>query len=178
MVKKEEFSCRINKQISQWGKITEVRIISDNVEKGIYPIEEAFKLAYDLDLDLVEVNANDKLPICKIIDYQKFLYEQKKKKKLQEKNNKANAQEIKELRFGPNTDEHDYEFKKRHAENFIKNGDKVKTLVFFKGREMNFKERGEILLLRLADELKEIAVPEFLPKMEGNRMFMMLKPKK
>ncbi len=127
-------------------------------------------------MDLVEISPNANPPVCKIIDYKKFLYDQKKK----QKEIKAKAQKIvlKEIRFGPNTDEHDFEFKSKHARKFIEEGAKVKAFVFFKGRTIIFKDRGQILLLKLAQELDDIATVEALPKMDGKRMFMYLAPKK
>ncbi len=132
-------------------------------------------MADELELDLVEISPNATPPVCRIIDYQKFLYQQKKK----QKEIKANASKVvlKEIRFGPNTDEHDYNFKLKHAENFIKEGAKVKAYVFFKGRQIVFKEQGEILLLKFAQELEEIAKVDSMPKLEGKRMIMMLSPK-
>lgn len=134
------------------------------------------ELAAEKELDLVEISPNATPPVCKIIDYKKFLYDQKKK----QKEIKAKAQKItiKEIRFGPNTDEHDFEFKTKHARKFLEEGSKVKAFVFFKGRTIIFKERGQILLLKLAQELEDIAVVEALPKMDGKRMFMYLNPKK
>ena len=133
-------------------------------------------MAAEKELDLVEISPNATPPVCKIIDYKKFLYDQKKK----QKEIKAKAQKItiKEIRFGPNTDEHDFEFKTKHARKFLEEGSKVKAFVFFKGRTIIFKERGQILLLKLAQELEDIAVVEALPKMDGKRMFMYLNPKK
>lgn len=159
-------------------KITarEVRLVGDNVEKqDVYPLAVALRMADDLELDLVEISPNAEPPVCRITDYQKFLYQQKKK----QKEIKANAQKIviKEIRFGPNTDEHDYNFKLKHAENFLKEGSKVKAYVFFRGRQIVFKEQGEILLLKFAQELEELAKVESLPKLEGKRMIMMLAPK-
>lgn len=154
----------------------EVRVIADGIEPEVYPIAKALELAKELGLDLVEISPNAVPPVCKIVDYKKFLYDQKKK----QKEIKANAQKIvlKEIRFGPNTDEHDFEFKCKHAEKFIKEGSKVKAFVFFKGRSIVFKDRGEILLLRMAQALEEIAVVESMPKLEGKKMFMFLSPKK
>ena len=149
--------------------------MGDNVEPGVYSIDEAIRLADDLELDLVEISPNADPPVCKIVDYQKFLYLQKKKQK--EIKAKTTRIVVKELRFGPNTDEHDYNFKLKHAENFIKDGAKVKAYVFFKGRSILFKEKGEILLLRLAQDLEEVAKVEQLPKLEGKRMIMILAPK-
>jgi len=159
-------------------KSKEVRLVGDNVENGVYSNEEARKIANELELDLIEISPNANPPVCRIQDYNKFLYDIKKKQKEQEKKNKQNQSEIKEIRFGPNTDEHDFEFKKRHAESFLKRGDKVKSYVFFKGREMMFKEKGQILLLKLADQLENVGIVESMPKMEGNKMFMVIKPKK
>ncbi|MFI3298992.1 MAG: translation initiation factor IF-3 [Rikenellaceae bacterium] len=159
-------------------KITarEVRLVGDNIpEQGVFSVREALRLADELELDLVEISPNAEPPVCKIIDYQKFLYQQKKK----QKEIKANAAKIvtKEIRFGPNTDEHDYNFKLKHAENFLKEGSKVKAYVFFKGRQIVFKEQGEILLLKFAQELEELAKVDSMPKLEGKRMIIMLSPK-
>ncbi len=153
-----------------------MRLVGDNVEPGVYSIDEAIRLADDLELDLVEISPNADPPVCKIVDYQKFLYLQKKKQK--EIKAKTTRIVVKEIRFGPNTDEHDYNFKLKHAENFLKDGAKVKAYVFFKGRTILFKEKGEILLLRLAQDLEEVAKVEQLPKLEGKRMIMILAPKK
>jgi len=133
-------------------------------------------LAQEAGLDLVEISPKAEPPVCKIIDYKKFLYEQKKRKK--EMKSKTQKVVIKEIRYGPNTDEHDFDFKLKHAENFIKDGAKVKAYVFFKGRSILFKDKGQILLLKLAQSLEEIATVESMPKMEGKRMIMMLAPKK
>lgn len=133
-------------------------------------------MAREQGLDLVEISPNAKPPVCKIIDYQKFLYIQKKKQK--ELKSRQSKVVVKEIRFGPNTDEHDYEFKLKHAEKFITEGSKVKAYVFFKGRTILFKDKGEILLLKMAQALEEIATVESMPKMEGKRMIMMLAPKK
>ena len=149
--------------------------MGDNVEPGVYSIDEAIRIADDLELDLVEISPNADPPVCKIVDYQKFLYLQKKKQK--EIKAKTTRIVVKEIRFGPNTDEHDYNFKLKHAENFLKDGAKVKAYVFFKGRTILFKEKGEILLLRLAQDLEELAKVEQLPKLEGKRMIMILAPK-
>ncbi len=143
---------------------------------GVYPIQKAKQIAAELELDLVEISPNANPPVCKVIDYKKFLYEQKKR----DKAIKANATKVvlKEIRFGPQTDEHDYEFKKKHAEKFLNEGAKVKAYVFFKGRSIIFKEQGEILLLRLAQDLEEYGKVEQLPKLEGKRMIMFITPKK
>ncbi len=143
---------------------------------GVYPLSKALEIANELDLDLVEISPNASPPVCKIMDYKKFVYEQKKR----EKSLKAKASKvvIKEIRFGPNTDEHDYEFKKKHAEKFLKEGAKLKAYVFFKGRSIIYKEQGQILLLRLAQDLEEVGKVEQMPKLEGKRMIMYLAPKK
>ncbi len=153
-----------------------VRVVGDNLENaGVMSIEEARKIADDLELDLVLISDKADPPVCRVIDYQKFLYQQKKK----QKEIRANAQRVvvKEIRFGPNTDEHDYNFKLKHAEKFLSDGAKVKAFVFFKGRTILFKEKGEILLLRFAQELEEVGKVEQLPKLEGKRMIMFLAPK-
>lgn len=150
-------------------------MVGDNVENGVYSIEQAIKMADDMELDLVEISPNANPPVCKIVDYQKFLYQMKKREK--ELKAKAVKIEVKEIRFGPQTDEHDYNFKLRHAEEFIKEGNKVKAYVFFKGRSILFKEQGEVLLLRLANDLEEIAKVDSLPTLEGKRMIIMLSPK-
>ena len=142
---------------------------------GIYPIEEARSKAEELGLDLVEISPNAKPPVCKIIDYKKFLYEQKKREKALKA--KASKVVVKEIRFGPNTDDHDYEFKKKHAEKFLKDGAKLKAYVFFKGRSIVYKDKGEILLLRLAQELEDYGKVEQMPKLEGKRMTMFIAPK-
>ena len=139
-------------------------------------IEQALKKANDADLDLVEISPNAKPPVCKIIDYKKFLFEQKKKQK--ELKSKQTKVTIKEIRFGPNTEDHDFNFKLKHAIDFLKQGAKVKAYVFFKGRAIVFKDRGEILLLRFAQELEEYGIIEQLPKLEGKKMIMMINPKK
>lgn len=154
----------------------EVRVVGDNVEQGIYPIEEALRLAKEQELDLVEISPNADPPVCRIIDYKKFLYDLKKKQK--EIKAKQSVVEMKEIRFGPNTDEHDFNFKLNHARRFLEEGHKVKVFVFFKGRTIVFKDRGQILLLKFAQELEEIATPENLPKLEGKRMIMYMVPKK
>ena len=154
----------------------EVRLVGDNVEMGVYPLQKALQKASELELDLVEISPNAAPPVCKIIDYKKFLYEQKKREKVM----KANASKVvlKEIRFGPQTDEHDYEFKKKHAIKFLEEGAKLKAFVFFKGRSIIFKEQGHILLLRLAQDLEEYGKVEQLPKLEGKRMIMLINPKK
>ena len=142
---------------------------------GIYPIRQAREKAEELGLDLVEISPKADPPVCKIIDYKKFLYEQKKREKAM----KAKASKVvdKEIRFGPNTDDHDYEFKKKHAEKFLSDGAKLKAYVFFKGRSIVYKEQGEILLLRLAQDLEDLGKVEQMPKLEGKRMIMFIAPK-
>ncbi len=152
-----------------------MRLVGDNVEMGVYPISKARELANELELDLVEISPNAEPPVCKIIDYKKFLYEQKKRDKALKA--KATKVIIKEIRFGPQTDDHDYDFKKRHAEKFLKDGAKLKAYVFFKGRSIVYKDQGEILLLRLAQDLEELGKVEQMPKLEGKRMTMFIAPK-
>lgn len=155
----------------------QIRLVGDNIENpGIYALRDALKLADELDLDLVEISPKADPPVCKIIDYSKFLYQQKKKQK--EMKAKATKIVVKEIRFGPQTDEHDFNFKLKHAEKFLKEGAKVKAFVFFKGRSILFKEQGEILLLKLATSLEELGTVEQLPKLEGKRMTMYISPKK
>ena len=150
--------------------------MGDNVEVGVYPISKALAQAEELELDLVEISPNAEPPVCKIMDYRKFVYEQKKREKVLKA--KASKVVIKEIRFGPNTDDHDYEFKKKHAEKFLKEGAKLKAYVFFKGRSIIYKDQGEILLLRLAQELEDLGKVEQLPRLEGKRMTMFIAPKK
>ena len=152
-----------------------VRLVGENIEVGIYDIDKARKIASEMELDLVEISPKADPPVCKVIDYKKFLYDQKKKQK--EIKNKAQKVVIKEIRFGPNTDEHDFQFKLKHAQKFLADGAKVKAYVFFKGRTIVFKDRGEILLLKFAQELEEIGKVESLPKLEGKRMTMFIAPK-
>jgi translation initiation factor IF-3 len=153
-----------------------VRLVGDNVEVGVYPLNKALSIAKDLELDLVEISPRASPPVCKILEYKKFLYEQKKRDKaLKAKSTKI---VVKEIRFGPNTDEHDYEFKKKHAEKFLKEGAKLKAFVFFKGRSIVFKEKGQILLLRLAQDLEEIGKVEQMPLLEGKKMIMFIAPRK
>ncbi|WP_394347770.1 MULTISPECIES: translation initiation factor IF-3 [Maribacter] len=153
----------------------EVRLVGDNVEVGVYPIRKALDISKELELDLVEISPKADPPVCKIIDYKKFLYEQKKREKAMKA--KASKVVVKEIRFGPNTDDHDYEFKKKHAEKFLKDGAKLKAYVFFKGRSIVYKDQGEILLLKLASELEEFGKVEQMPKLEGKRMTMFIAPK-
>ena len=151
-----------------------MRLVGENVEGGVYPTRKALEIANELELDLVEISPNATPPVCKVIDYKKFLYEQKKRDK--ELKAKATKVVIKEIRFGPQTDDHDYEFKKKHGEKFLKEGSKVKAYVFFKGRSIIYKDQGVILLLRLATDLEDYGKVEQMPKLEGKRMTMFLAP--
>ena len=156
-------------------RVPNVRLVGDNVEVGVYPIQDALRMAQDQQLDLVEISPQADPPVCKIIDYNKFLYEKKKKEK--EMKAKSKSAEVKEIRFTPGTDDHDFDFKSKHAESFLKEGNKVKAYVQFKGRAIMFKERGELLLLKFAERLAEVGQPEALPKMEGKRMLIIFAPK-
>jgi translation initiation factor IF-3 len=156
-------------------RVPQVRLVGDNVEVGVYNIQEALRMAQDQQLDLVEISPQADPPVCKIIDYNKFLYEKKKKEK--EMKAKSKTAEVKEIRFTPGTDDHDFDFKARHAESFLKEGNKVKAYVQFKGRAIMFKERGELVLLKFAERLAEVGQPEGLPKLEGKRMLMIISPK-
>jgi len=149
--------------------------VGDNVEVGVYTLPQAMEKAEEFGLDLVEISPKADPPVCKIIDYKKFLYEQKKREKIMKA--KASKVVVKEIRFGPNTDDHDYEFKKKHAEKFLKDGAKLKAYVFFKGRSIVYKDQGEILLLKLASELEELGKVEQMPRLEGKRMTMFIAPK-
>ena len=162
----------INRRI----RAEEVRLVGDNVEIGVYPTRKALAIAEEQELDLVEISPKANPPVCKVMDYKKFVYEQKKREKTLK--SKATKVIIKEIRFGPNTDNHDYEFKKKHAEKFLKDGAKLKAYVFFKGRSIIYKDQGEILLLKLAQELEELGKVEQMPKLEGKRMIMFIAPKK
>ncbi|MCT4697852.1 translation initiation factor IF-3 [Tenacibaculum sp. Bg11-29] len=164
---------RINDKIRY---VDEVRLVGENIEVGVYPLEKAKEMAIEQELDLVEISPKAVPPVCKIIDYKKFLYEQKKRDKALK--SKATKVIVKEIRFGPQTDEHDYEFKKKHAIKFLQDGAKLKAFVFFKGRSIVFKEQGQILLLKLAQELEEHGKVEQMPKLEGKRMIMFIAPKK
>jgi translation initiation factor IF-3 len=150
-------------------------LVGDNVEVGVFSTQEALKMAQDQGLDLVEISPQADPPVCKIIDYNKFLYDKKKKEK--EMKAKSKTSEVKEIRFTPNTDEHDFNFKAKHAENFLKEGNKVKAYVQFKGRAIQFKDRGELLLLKFAERLAELGSLESMPKMEGRRMLAIFTPK-
>lgn len=175
--KKKKFRGRVRDphNINERIKADPIRLVGDNVEQDIYDLSRALSLAKELELDLVEISPNAQPPVCKIMDYRKFLYEQKKKAK-ELKANQAKT-DIKEIRFGPNTDEHDINFKLKHAEKFISEGHKVRAYVFFRGRSIVFKERGELLLLKFAESLSDVAKLEQLPKMEGKKMIIVLAPK-
>lgn len=153
-----------------------MRLVGDNVEQGVYPFNQALRMAEDMGLDLVEISASAVPPVCRIIEYKKFLYDLKKKQK--EIKAKQSTVEVKEIRFGPNTDEHDVNFKLKHSRKFLEEGHKLKAFVFFRGRSIVFKERGEILLLKFAQDLEDIGVVESMPKLEGKRMIMFIIPKK
>lgn len=151
-------------------------MVGEGIEPGVYPIRKALELADEQGLDLVEISPNAEPPVCKILDYKKFLFEQKKKQK--EMKSKATKIVVKEIRFGPNTDDHDFDFKLKHARQFMEQGAKVRAFVFFRGRSIVYKDQGEILLLKFANELEDLAKVEMLPKMEGKKMFIILAPKK
>ena len=185
MQKRDENELNINGQITA----SQVRLVGDNIaEPGIYPISKAMQMADELELDLVEISAKADPPVCKILDYQKYLYQQKKKAKEMKQNSskivikeiKSNAAKvvIKEIRFGPNTDEHDFQFKLKHAQEFLQEGSKVKATIFFRGRSIMFKDQGEKQLLRFAVELEAYGRAENMPVLEGKRMTMMLAPNK
>ncbi len=157
-------------------RATEVRLVGENVEPGIFKIADALRMAEELEVDLVEISPNAEPPVCKLMDYGKFLYQQKKREK--ELKAKSTQITVKEIRFGPQTDEHDYEFKRKNAEKFLKEGSKLKAFVFFKGRSIIYKEQGQILLLRLATDLEEYGKVEAMPVLEGKRMIMFIAPKK
>ena len=171
--RKDENELNINDEI----RAPKVRLVGDNIpEPGIYPISAAMKMADVMELDLVEITAKADPPVCKILDYQKYLYQQKKKAKEMKQN--ATKIVIKEIRFGPNTDEHDFQFKLKHAQEFLGEGSKVKASVFFRGRSIQFADQGEKLLLRFAVELEEYGRAENMPQLEGKRMIMMIAPVK
>ena len=163
---------KINEKI----RAKEVRLVGENIEVGVYSTAKAIEIAKEQDLDLIEISPNADPPVCKILDYKKFLYEKKRREK--EIKSKTQKTVIKEIRFGPNTDEHDFDFKSNHAEKFLKDGAKVKAYVHFKGRAIVFKDRGELLLLRLAKRLEDLGAVEQMPKLEGKRMIMFIAPKK
>ncbi|MDC0249277.1 translation initiation factor IF-3 [Flavobacteriales bacterium] len=153
-----------------------VRMVGDQVEAKIVQLDEALNIARNLELDLVEISPNAEPPVCKVIDYKKFIYDQKKKQRAIK--SKAQKVVIKELRFGPNTGEHDFNFKLKHARSFLTDGSKVKAFVFFRGRTIIFKDKGQILLLRLAQALEDVGVVENMPKLDGKKMIMIIAPKK
>lgn len=169
---KEKDGHAINEQITA----KEVRLVGDNVEQGVYPIAEAMMIADEQGLDLIEISPNAVPPVCRVLDYQKFLYQQRKR--LKEQKAKSTKVVVKEIRFGPQTDDHDYNFKLKHAMEFLKEGAKVKAYVFFRGRSILFKEQGEVLLLRFANDLEEYGKVEQMPILEGKRMTILLTPKK
>ena len=163
---------RINERI----RVPEVRLVGDDITAGVYPTAQALQMAENKGLDLVEISPNAAPPVCKIIDYQKFLYQQKKRQK--EQKAKSVKVIVKEIRFGTQTDDHDNKFKLKHAKSFMEEGAKVKAYVFFKGRSILFKEQGEVLLLRFANDLEDYGKVEQMPVLEGKRMIIMLSPKK
>ena len=169
---KMKLQYRVNEQI----RVREVRIVGDNVEPVVMPTHKALQLAEQKGLDLVEISPNAAPPVCRLIDYSKFLYQQKKRQK--ELKAKQTKIEVKEIRFGPQTDDHDYNFKLKHAKEFLSEGDKVKAYVFFRGRSILFKEQGEVLLLRFANDLEEYGKVEKMPVLEGKRMILFIAPKK
>ena len=167
-----KFQYRVNGQI----RAREVRIVGDDVESVVMPTSKALQMAEQKGLDLVEISPNAQPPVCRMIDYSKFLYQQKKRQK--ELKAKQVKVEVKEIRFGPQTDEHDYNFKLKHAKELLSDGDKVKAYVFFRGRSILFKEQGEVLLLRFANDLEEYGKVEQMPVLEGKRMIIFIAPKK
>lgn len=169
---KKQPQYRINEQI----RAREVRIVGDDVESQVMQTRDAIKLAQQKEVDLVEISPNAEPPVCRLIDYSKFLYQQKKRQK--ELKAKQVKIEVKEIRFGPQTDDHDYNFKLKHAQGFLQDGDKVKAYVFFRGRSILFKEQGEVLLLRFANDLEDYGKVESMPVLEGKRMTMFIAPKK
>ncbi len=163
---------RVNEQI----RVREVRIVGDDIESTVLPTRDALRLAEQKGVDLVEISPNAEPPVCRLIDYSKFIYQQKKRQK--EMKAKQVKVDVKEIRFGPQTDDHDYNFKLKHAMGFLADGDRVKAYVFFRGRSILFKEQGEVLLLRFAQDLEEYGKVESMPVLEGKRMIMFLSPKK
>ena len=168
---KQKFQYRINEAI----RVKEVRLVGDNVEQGVYTIQQALRIANDQELDLVEISPNVNPPVCRVVDYQKFIFQLKKKQK--EQKAKSVKVVVKEIRFGPQTDDHDYNFKLKHAKGFLSEGSKVKAYVFFRGRSILFKDQGEVLLLRFANDLEDYGRVESMPVLEGKRMPIMLAPK-
>ena len=169
---KQKFQYRTNEAI----RVKEVRLVGDNVEQGVYSIQQALRIANEQELDLVEISPNVNPPVCRVVDYQKFLFQLKKKQK--EQKAKSVKVVVKEIRFGPQTDDHDYNFKLKHAKGFLSEGSKVKAYVFFRGRSILFKDQGEVLLLRFANDLEDYGRVESMPVLEGKRMTIMIAPKK
>ena len=169
---KQKFQYRTNEAI----RVKEVRLVGDNVEQGVYTIQQALRIANDQELDLVEISPNVTPPVCRVVDYQKFIFQLKKKQK--EQKAKSVKVVVKEIRFGPQTDDHDYNFKLKHAKGFLSEGSKVKAYVFFRGRSILFKDQGEVLLLRFANDLEDYGRVESMPVLEGKRMTIMIAPKK
>ena len=169
---KQKFQYRTTEAI----RVKEVRLVGDNVEQGVYPIQQALRIAADQELDLVEISPNVNPPVCRVVDYSKFIFQLKKKQK--EQKAKSVKVVVKEIRFGPQTDDHDYNFKLKHAKGFLSEGAKVKAYVFFRGRSILFKDQGEVLLLRFANDLEDYGRVESMPVLEGKRMTIMLAPKK
>lgn len=170
--KKKETEHRLNRDI----RVPEVRLVGENIEQGVYKTDEAIRIAQELELDLVEISPNAVPPVCRIVDYNKFLYDKKKKEK--EIKAKQKKTEVKEIRFTPNTDDHDLDFKQKHAQKFLQEGSKVKIYVQFKGRAIQFKDRGELLLLQFAEALKDYGMLEAMPNLEGKKMIAYIAPKK
>jgi len=171
---KKEVSYRINKQI----RVPEIRLVGENVEPGIYDTKVAISMANEMDLDLVEISPNARPPVCKIMDYQKYLYDKRKKDKEQQKKQKLSQMQMKEIRLTPNTDEHDFDFKLKHAIKFLQENNKVKVTIFFRGREIMFRDKGEFMILSFVESLKDYGVAESMPKLEGKRMSLFVRPKK
>ena len=169
---KQKFQYRTNEAI----RVKEVRLVGDNVEQGVYTIQQALRIANDQELDLVEISPNVNPPVCRVVDYQKFIFQLTKKQK--EQKAKSVKVVVKEIRFGPQTDDHDYNFKLKHAKGFLSEGSKVKAYVFFRGRSILFKDQGEVLLLRFANDLEDYGRVESMPVLEGKRMTIMIAPKK
>ena len=169
---KQKFQYRTNEAI----RVKEVRLVGDNVDQGVYTIQQALRIANDQELDLVEISPNVNPPVCRVVDYQKFVFQLKKKQK--EQKAKSVKVVVKEIRFGPQTDDHDYNFKLKHAKGFLSEGSKVKAYVFFRGRSILFKDQGEVLLLRFANDLEDYGRVESMPVLEGKRMTIMIAPKK
>lgn len=172
-MKKDSEDYRINEKI----RVPKVRLVGENVETGVYDTRLALQMAQSMFLDLVEISKADP-PICKIIDFQKFLYDKKKKEKEAIKKQKANQIELKEIRLTPNTDTHDFEFKLKHAINFLQSNNRVRVTVFFKGREINYREAGDLMILKFAEGLSDFGTVESLPRLEGKRLSLIVRPKK